>query len=262
MRKEETKHMADTKIRVLVWDENPGHAPKEIYPENIRGAVAKGLRELGGDRLVVKTAHQDEADQGITEAALAETDVLLWWGHTKHGKVEDRAAGLVAEAVRRRGMGFIALHSAHYSRPFRQILGCRGDLKGGWRENDPAEREELTVCAPKHPIAKGVQDFVLEHEEMYGAPFATPPPSVVVLQSYFPFGGEYFPSGACWTVGKGIVPDFESGGGKGANQGEGVGRVFYFRPGHETVPTYFNENVRRVIYNATLWAAKSEPAGE
>lgn len=249
--------MADSKIRVLVWDENPQHAPKEMYPENIRGAVAEGLRELGGDRLSVSVAHLDEPDQGITEAALAETDVLLWWGHVRHGEVADGTVERVREAVTRRGMGFIALHSAHYSRPFRQILGCMGHLQGGWRENNPPEREEITVCAPRHPIAKGVQDFVLEHEEMYGAPFATPPPSVVVFQSYFPTGGEYFPSGACWTVGKGIIPDFESGRGKGANQGEGIGRVFYFRPGHESVPTYFDANIRRVLYNATLWAAKS-----
>ncbi len=247
--------MAENAVRVLVWDENPDHAPKEVYPENIRGAVAEGLKGLDNGRMVVETAHQEEDDQGITPERLAETDVILWWGHAKHGKVTDRTAELVREAVLERGLGFIALHSAHYSRPFRQIMKAPGYLKGGWRVKEPIEPEEITVCAPKHPIAQGIEDFTLPGEEMYGAPFVVPPPSVVVFQSYFPEGGEYFPSGLCWTVGKGITPDFESGGGKD-NQGEGIGRVFYFRPGHETVPTFNNESVRKILYNATLWCAK------
>ncbi|HEY3411474.1 MAG TPA: ThuA domain-containing protein [Armatimonadota bacterium] len=244
------------KIRVLVWDENPGHAPKAIYPENIRGAVAEGLRALGGDGIVVKTANLDDPNQGITAEALADTDVLLWWAHVRHSQVSDETVAIVKKAVRENGMGFIALHSAHYSKTFGAILEAPGHLKGGWRENEPPEVEEITVCAPKHPIAAGVDDFVLDGEEMYGAPFAVPPPSVVVLQSYFPFGGEYFPSGACWTVGKGIDPDFTSGPGKGVGQGEGIGRVFYFRPGHESVPTFFNQNVRKILYNAVKWCAK------
>jgi trehalose utilization protein len=91
---------------------------------------------------------------------------------------------------------------------------------------------------------------------MYGAPFDVPPPACVILQSYFPNGGEYFPSGLTWTVGEGKTPGFTSGPGGGIGEGEGIGRVFYLRPGHETIPTYFNENIRRLIANAVLWAAK------
>ena len=245
-----------SKIRVLVWDENPSHAPKEIYPENIRGAVAEGLRALGGDEIDVKTANLDDPNQGITAEALAETDVLLWWAHVRHAQVTDETVAIVKKAVREAGMGFIALHSAHYSKTFGAVVEGPGHLKGGWRENEPPEVEEITVCAPRHPIAAGVDDFVLNGEEMYGAPFIVPPPAVVVLQSHFPLGGEYFPSGACWTVGKGIDPEFTSGPGKGVGQGEGIGRVFYFRPGHESVPTFFNENVRKVLCNAVKWCAK------
>jgi trehalose utilization protein len=244
------------KIRVLVWDENPGHAPKDIYPGNIRAAVAEGLVAIGGDELEVTTANLDDPNQGITAEALAQTDVLLWWGHVRHGEVNDAVAAMVKKAVHEGGMGFIALHSAHYSKAFGAVVEGPGHLKGGWRENEPPETEEITVCAPKHPIAKGVDDFVLNGEEMYGAPFIVPPPAVVVLQSHFPLGGEYFPSGICWTVGKGIDPAFTSGPGKGVGQGEGIGRVFYFRVGHESVPTFFNENVRKVIYNAVKWCAK------
>ena len=112
------------------------------------------------------------------------------------------------------------------------------------------------MCAPRHPIALGVEDFTLEKEEMYGAPFGVPSPQTLVFQSYFPLGGEYFPCGICWTVGEGIDPEFTSGGGMGANQGEGKGRVFYFRPGHEAFDTYHQSPIKRVIYNAARWAGR------
>jgi trehalose utilization protein len=247
--------MASNVVRVLVWDENPSHAPKEVYPNNIRGAVAQGLIELGKGEIEATPIHLDEPNQGITQVRLKNADVLIWWGHARHVEVKDEVAQMVKKAVHEDGLGFIALHSAHYSKPFRAVLGATGHLKGGWRENTPADTEEITVCAPKHPIAEGVSDFTLPAEEMYGAPFDVPPYQVLVFQSYFPLGGEYFPSFAT-TVGKGIDPEFTSGHGKGQNQGEGAGRVFYFRPGHETFPTYFDKNVRRVIYNGVLWCSR------
>lgn len=249
--------MPDKKLTVLVWDEYPAHAPKEIYPEGIRGAVAEGLRELdGAGEFEVRAVGLDEPDQGVSEEALASADVLLWWGHARHGEVEDALAERVAKHVRERGLGFIALHSAHYSKTFQKVLGATGHLKGGWRESTPPDVEEITVCAPKHPIAEGVSDFVLDQEEMYGNPFDVPPPLAWILQSYFPQGGEYFPGGACWTVGEGIDPEFTSGPGGGKGQGDGKGRVFYFRPGHEAFPTYFDANVKKVLYNAVRWAGR------
>jgi len=244
-----------TPIQVLVWDENPSHAPKELYPTGLRGAIAEGLQAFDkSGELSVKTAHLDEPDQGCPESLLASTDVLLWWGHARHGQVEDSLAERVREHVRERGMGFICLHSGHYSKTFKRVLDCTGHLKGGWRESN--DKEAITVCAPNHPIAQGVEDFTLDAEEMYGSPFDVPPPQVLVLQSQFSIGDEYFPCGIAWTVGKGIDPEFTSGPGNGVNQGYGVGRVFYFRPGHETYPTYFDERVRRVIYNGVRWAGK------
>jgi len=242
-------------IRVLVWDENPPHAPKAVYPKSINGAVADGLTELGGDAVRVRVANLDDPEQGCTEAALAETDVLMWWGHARHGEVNSTTVTRVAQRVKDGGMGFIALHSAHYSKTFQAVVDGPGHLKGGWRENDPPEAEEIRVCAPWHPIAQGVEDFRLDHEEMYGAPFDVPPPLVLVLQSHFPLDGKTFPCGICWTVGKGKTEGFTSGPGGGVGEGFGVGRVFYFRPGHETIPTYFHPTVRRVLYNAVLWCA-------
>lgn len=243
------------KIRVLIWDENPSHAPKEIYPHGINGAIAEGLEALD-PRIQATAINLDMAEQGCAEALLAEADVLFWWGHARHHEVTEETARRVFTNVHERGMGLVALHSAHYSKTLQWVLACPGHLKGGWREAEPADTEEITVCAPRHPIAQGVSDFTLDREEMYGSPFDVPPPQCVVLQSYFPLGGEYFPSGACWSVGRGKTEGFTSGPGKGVGEGEGAGRVFYFRPGHETYPTYYDPNVRQIMRNAAVWCAR------
>ncbi len=246
--------MSRKPIRVLVWDENGSHIPVDVYPDNIRGAIATGLSELGTDQVAVRTTHLDEPYQGLPGLILNEIDVLIWWGHRRHDEVTDENADRIAEHVQQHGLGFIALHSAHYSKPFTKTLGCTGDLRGGWR--DELFPEEIQVCAPRHPITHGVPGFTLALEEMYGAPFDVPPPETVVFQSYFPHDRAYFPCGCCWTVGAGIDPQFRSGPGHGVGQGKGAGRMFYFRPGHETVPTYFNPDIRHVLLNAVRWAAK------
>lgn len=242
-------------IRVLVWDEAPAHAPKSVYPASINGAVAQGLEQTLGSRVSVATANLDESQQGCAQDALDAADVIIWWGHARHGEVSDETCARVVKRVTEGGAGFIALHSAHYSKPFQRILNAPGHLKGGWRELDPMEPEMVRVCAPWHPIAAGVPDFTLNHEEMYGAPFDVPPPLTLVLQSHFPHDGKTFPSGICWTVGAGKTDGFTSGPGGGVGEGLGKARVFYFRPGHETVPTYFDPNVRLVLANAVVWCA-------
>lgn len=240
-------------LRVLVWDEAPRHAPREVYPSSLNGAVADGLRKMAGQAVTVRTANLDDPEQGCSAEALEQTDVLIWWGHARHGEVSDQSADRVVARVVDAGMGFVALHSAHYSKPFQRVLKAPGHLKGGWRELNPMEPEEIRVCAPWHPIAQDVPDFTIPHEEMYGAPFDVPPPLVTVFQSHFPHDGKTFPSGLCWTVGEGKDPDFTSGPGGGVGEGYGKARVFYFRPGHETVPTYFDANVQRILANAVLW---------
>ena len=221
--------------RVTVWNEHRQERESTeiaaVYPKGIHDAIAAGLREAGFD---VRTATLDEPEHGLSEAALAGTDVLTWWGHAAHDQVDDA----IVDRVRRRvlnGMGLIVLHSGHHSKLFRSLMGTSGDLK--WRE--AGERERLWVVDPSHPIADGLGDsFLLEHEEMYGEPFDVPAPDRLVLVSWFQ-GGEVFRSGCCYVRGR--------------------GRIFYFRPGHETHPTYFDANVRRVIANAVRWAA--QPTG-
>jgi len=219
-------------LRVVVWGENiheqQDAAVAAIYPEGMHTTIAAGIREfLPGS--VVTTATLQEPEHGLSVTRLAETDVLTWWGHRGHAMVSDE----VVERVQRRvleGMGLIVLHSGHYSKIFKRLLGTTCSLT--WRV--AGERERLWVCNPGHPIARGLDRyFELPHEEMYGEPFAVPAPEEQVFISWFE-GGEVFRSGCCWR--------------------RGNGRIFYFRPGHETYPTYHDKNVRRVIANAADWA--------
>ena len=218
-------------IRATVWNENVHETHNKIvgdlYPDGIHGAIASALNAADG--IEATTATLQEPEHGLTQERLDNTDVLLWWGHAAHGDVEDAVVERVVEAVWS-GMGFIALHSAHFAKPFKRLMGSACNLT--WRE--AGERERLWVTSRNHPIAAGLPDhFELENEEMYGEPFGVPEPLETVFVSWFQ-GGEVFRSGLTYK--------------------RGAGNVFYFRPGHETYPTYFDENVRRVLTNATRWA--------
>jgi len=219
-------------LRVTVWSENvhewKNPAVRAIYPEGMHQAIAEGLR-VALPQVMVSTATLHEPEHGLTEERLAATDVLTWWGHVAHGEVSDAVVTRVQQRVLE-GMGLIVLHSAHYSKIFKRLLGTSCSLT--WRE--AGERERLWVCNPGHPIAAGIDRcFELAHEEMYGEPFGIPPPEEQVFISWFE-GGEVFRSGCCWT--------------------RGNGKIFYFRPGHETYPTYFDPKVRRILANAVEWA--------
>ena len=224
-------------LRVVVWGENV-HEHRNakvgaIYPRGMHEAIADGLKAFL-PTAEVSTATLQESHHGLTERRLANTDVLTWWGHMAHDKVDDKVVDLVQKRVLE-GMGLIVLHSGHYSKIFRRLMGTTCSLT--WREAD--ERERLWVCNPGHPIARGLdRQFELPAEEMYGEPFAIPAPDEQVFISWFE-GGDVFRSGCCWH--------------------RGNGKIFYFRPGHETYPTYFNPTVRRVIANAVEWA---QPQGQ
>jgi len=219
-------------IRVTVWNEyiHEREDPEvaRIYPKGIHEAIAEYLR--GMENLEVSVATLEEPEHGLTEDRLRSTDVLVWWGHRAHEKVADEVVDRVYRRVVSEGMGLIVLHSAHLSKIFRRLMGTSCRLK--WRE--AGERERVWVVAPWHPIADGLGEyFEVEHSEMYGEPFDIPPPDQLVFISWFK-GGEVFRSGCCFY--------------------RGMGRIFYFSPGHETYPIYYDPNVRRVIYNAILWA--------
>jgi trehalose utilization protein len=223
-----------TALRVTVWNEYRHEKHSErvaaIYPEGIHGTLAAALRKHG---FVVRTATLDEPEHGLTQEILDTTDVLTWWGHQAHAEVSDEIVDRVYKRVLD-GMGLIVLHSGHFSKIFKKLMGTTCDLK--WREANDHER--LWVVAPGHPITEGLGEYIyLEHEEMYSEHFDIPQPETLVFVSWFS-GGEVFRSGACYSRGR--------------------GKIFYFRPGHETTPTYHNAEIQRVIANAVRWAAPVE----
>jgi len=194
----------------------------------MHNAIADYLKKQPG--MQVTTACLDDPEHGLTEDALKNTDVLIWWGHIAHAEVKDEIVDRVKWAVLG-GMGLIVLHSGHFSKIFKALMGTGCDLK--WREI--GEKERIWVIDPAHPIADGLpESFEIPHEEMYGEHFDIPAPDELVLVSWFA-GGEIFRSGCCWHRGR--------------------GKVFYFRPGHETFPVYYQAEVLKVIENAARWAA-------
>lgn len=220
-----------TPIRVTVWNEfrhekeNP--AIKAIYPEGIHAAIANFLETQA---FTVRTATLDEPEHGLTETVLAETDVLIWWGHKAHADVQDEIAERVQQRVLA-GMGLIVLHSGHFSKIFRKLMGTSCSLR--WREAD--EKERIWVVEPGHAIAAGIDPyFEIPKAEMYGEHFDIPTPDELVFISWFQ-GGEVFRSGCCYYRGR--------------------GKIFYFRPGHESYPIFYHEIVQKVIINGIQWAA-------
>ena len=225
-------------IRVTVWNEfrhersDSGNAKiiREIYPDGMHITIKKGLEALGG--VVARTATLDDEEHGLTKEVLHNTDVLIWWGHVAHGEVSDEIVTRIQKRVLE-GMGLIVLHSGHFSKIFQRLMGTHCSLK--WREK--GELERIWVVMPNHPIAHGLGEyFELPNTEMYGERFDIPQPDELVFISWFE-GGEVFRSGCCWN--------------------RGAGKVFYFRPGHETYPIFHNPTVMRVIHNAVMWASPS-----
>ncbi|NLM10750.1 MAG: trehalose utilization protein ThuA [Clostridiaceae bacterium] len=219
------------KIKVTVWNEfrheREEGKPKEIYPEGIHMAIKAFLDSTG--EFEVKTATLDEPEHGLTDEVLDNTDVLIWWAHKAHNEVQDDVVEKVHKKVLK-GMGLIVLHSGHHSKIFKKLMGTSCNLK--WREANDNER--LWVTDPAHPIVEGIGEYIeLENEEMYGEFFDIPAPDALVFIGWFK-GGEVFRSGCCFN--------------------RGYGRIFYFQPGHETYPTYYNKDIQKVIINAAKWA--------
>lgn len=222
-------------MRITVWNEfeheKCDETVRAIYPDGIHGCIAAFLREAGFD---VTTATLDMPEHGLTEEVLNNTDVLFWWGHMAHHKVSDEIVQRVYNHIMR-GMGFVALHSAHASKIFEKLMGTpSGCLK--WRES--GDTEIMWVTSPNHPIVEGIGDrIVIPQEETYGEHFNIPEPDELVFVSWFS-GGEVFRSGCCFK--------------------RGMGRIFYFKPGHESFPIYHQKDVQKVLINAARWACPTD----
>ncbi len=218
-------------IKVTVWGEfrheKKNEAVQKLYPDGMHEVIARGLREDG--ELQVRTATLDEPEHGLSDEVLESTDVMTWWGHAAHAEVQDE----IVEKVKKRvlaGMGLLVLHSGHFSKIFRALMGTTCSLK--WREAN--EKERLWNVMPSHPITQGIGDYLeLESTEMYGELFDIPEPDELLFISWFE-GGEVFRSGCTWR--------------------RGHGKVFYFRPGHETYPIYHNPKIIQILRQGIHWA--------
>jgi trehalose utilization protein len=214
-------------VRVRIWCE--GTAPKSVYPNGIDGALGEHLGRRKD--LSISLGRLDDPDAGLADAALDATDTLIWWGRLRHDDLPDDRAAAIVDRVKAGRLGFVALHASYASKPFKSLMGSSCE-PGAWR--DDGQPENVSVKAPDHPIAQGVSPFTIPKSAMYAEPFAMPAPETVVLVSSWD-RGETSRSGLTWTIGR--------------------GRVVCFRPGHEAFPILFHPSVRRVIANATLWAA-------
>ena len=226
-------------MNIVVWNEyvheRRGGVPAELYPEGIHATIADSLRVALGAGARVQTATLAEPDHGLPDSVLDAADVVVWWGHLAHDEVSDELARRVQDRVLD-GMGLVVLHSGHYSKPFRLLMGTSCGLR--WREAD--DRELVWTVSPGHPIAAGIPAVIpIERHEMYGEFFDIPAPDELIFISSFS-GGEVFRSGCCFKRGK--------------------GRIFYFSPGHETYPIYHDPIVQRVLANAVGWAGADAPS--
>jgi trehalose utilization protein len=280
------------KIHVLIWDEQqPRQA--EAYENFLGNEIASQLKKSSED-FEIRSVSIKDSDQGLADGNLDWADVIIWWGHVRHSDVTEENTRKVVDHIESGELDLIALHSAHWARPFvesmnrRSIRDAKTQLKEAGAENltietikPPRERTvpihgamvtptvfgykknrtnyhaiihlpyccfpdyrpdgkpgTITVKAPDHPIAKGLsKTFQVKQTEMYNEPFHVPDPDQVIFEETWE-RGERFRSGMVWKIGK--------------------GKVFYFRPGHETYPVFKQPEVIQVLTNATRWLGGEE----
>lgn len=223
------------KINVVIWNEYRHErfeeACREIYPEGIHGCIKNFLKV--NDDLDITLAALDDEHQGLPDELLNKTDVLLWWGHMAHHEVSDELVEKIRQRVYAGKMGLIVLHSGHHSKVFKSVVGTTGNLSWG-RD----QKEVMWNLYPTHPIAKGIPDhFTLELEELYCEPFYIPQPDALVFGAWYE-DGFMFRSGVCFE--------------------RGLGKIFYFQPGHEFCRSFYNQYVQKIITNAVYWATPVE----
>ncbi|GGA37183.1 ThuA domain-containing protein [Paenibacillus physcomitrellae] len=231
--------MNDIRITVFCEHHQDRYEPvKSVYPDGIHAAIAAAFAEEPGFQITIAT--QDMPSHGLTNEVLECTDVLIWWSHIDNHLLDDTVANEVCRRVVRDGMGFIALHSASFSKPWQRMLGIEYEAGewGRFRTMPKGEKERLWVVAPGHPICEGLGDFIeIPQDEMYGEPMLIPEPDKLLFIAWWE-GGEVCRSGTLFERGR--------------------GKIFGFTPGHEEFPIYHQSEIRRVLRNAVRFLA---PAG-
>lgn len=276
-------------IRVVVWDEQ-SPAAKKAYTNSIGDHIADYLRTL--PNLSVKSVSLSDPDEGLSDDIINNSDVLIWWSHTKNKLVPDDAVKRLVARVKDGSLSLIALHSALTSKVFIECMNERTredaakvippgvkteyilpkaykdplptdpitpriEIVTNWPAHEPLALVYLPICEitgwreggkpshvttvmPEHPIARGVpREWDIAQTEIYFEPFHVPKPDEVIFHEKYESGSE-FRTGMLWSVGK--------------------GKVFYFRPEHETFRGYDNPVVLKIIGNAVEWMGGHTPA--
>lgn len=283
---------APSPVRVVVWDEQQ---PKQrgAYPNFLGNQIASYLKKQPG--LSVKSVRMNDPEQGLSSEVLDNCDVLIWWGHRRQQEITPETGQALVERIRAGQLSLIALHSAHWSTPFMEAMNARSrddalaklpeadrgratfelihpfkdKYKPPKRDDSPTPRAEYSTAAdgapriklylpnscfpavradgmpshvtavlPNHPIARGIPaKFTILHTEMYDEPFHVPAPDQVVFEEHWD-AGEHFRTGMVWKLGR--------------------GKVFYFRPGHETYPVYFEPYPLKILDNAVRWLGQGK----
>ena len=275
-------------IRVVIWDEQQP-AQKQAYENFLGNAIADFLKQRPG--LTVKSFRLDDPEQGLSKTTLDECDVLIWWGHVRHREIKIETGQQLVERIKQGKLSMISLHSAHWSIPFIEAMNERA-ITDALATLTPEERRTAKVdairpekygapkrdamltpnvekiaqpdgtillkvnlpncCFPAyrgdgkpshvstlltdHPIAKGIpKQFDIPHTEMYDETFNVPAPDEVIFEERWD-AGERFRSGSVWKIGK--------------------GRLFYFRPGHETFDVFKQPETLQILENAVRWLAQ------
>jgi trehalose utilization protein len=272
-------------IRVVVWDEQ-APAAKKAYTNSIGEHIAEYLRTL--PNLSVKSASLADPEQGLSADTINNCDVLIWWSHTKNRAVADDKVNQIVSRIKDGNLSLIVLHSALTSKVFIESMNERArtdaakiippgmrteyilpkaykdplptdpitprvDIVTNWPDHTTLALVYLPICEitswredgkpshvttvmPDHPIARDVpKEFDIDQTEVYVEPFHVPTPDAVIFHEKYS-SGEEFRTGMLWTVGK--------------------GKVFYFRPEHETFQGYYNPNILKIIGNAAEWMGK------
>ena len=278
---------AAEQIHVLIWDElQPRQS--EAYANFLGNEIAVQLKAVADD-IETRSVALDDPEQGLSDENLDWANVVIWWGHVRQNEVTPETAERLLSRVRDGKLDLIALHSAHWSTPFVEAMNWRSreDARAHIAKTDPghivtfemvppprpytvpAHSSALTpaifcykdganykaivylpwCCFPdyrpdgrpstlavklaEHPIAKGLPATLqVRQTEMYNEPFHVPAPDEVVFEETWE-SGEHFRAGILWNIGQ--------------------GKVFYFRPGHETYPVYKQPEMISVIVNAVRY---------
>lgn len=279
-------------IRVVVWDEQqPRQA--EAYDNFLGNEIAAHLEKQPG--LSVKSVKLDDPKKGIGADVIENCDVLIWWGHAKNGAVSIEESKPIVERIKAGKLSLIALHSSHWASPFMEAMNertrtdavkrypqtnksrkvtfefvpppgrfppardsivspahyafQRGGVVTSVRVDLPnccfpdyrndGKPSQIETLMPDHPIAQGLpKTWAIPVTEMYNEPFHVPAPDEVVFKETWATG-EWFRSGSVWNIGE--------------------GKVFYFRPGHETYPVFKQKEPLLVVENAVRWLGGELP---